>query len=113
MSPPYFRDTVSVGITSTSLAVVNIANTRLMAVSVYNPDATHSVSVTLRRRAHVDDQFSEGAVLEELITVPPLTPKSADVDCGTHYELEVVGVALSGPGHDIFLACKPDMGRRP
>lgn len=111
-SPPYFRDRVAVGPTSTSLAIVLIANTRLMAVSVKNLDATQTLTVTLRRRAHPEDDFCDAAAFEELVSIPPLTPRTVDVDCGTHYELEVLGIA-SGAGLDADLACKPDMGRRP
>lgn len=112
MSDPFFRNTVTVNPTSTSLAIVSIANTRLMAISVKNLDAAQSLTVTLRRRAHPSDDFADAAAFQEFDAIPPLTARSVDVDCGTHFELEVVGVA-SGAGLQATLACKPDMGRRP
>lgn len=107
-----FRGDVTVNATSTSLAVIDVRDTRLVAVAIKNQDVTQTLSVTLRRRCHPADDFAEGNIFEELTDIPPGTQRAVDVDVGVQWDLEVVGIA-SGAGLTATLTVKPDRGRRP
>lgn len=112
MSPKYVQsETKPAGPTSTSLAIVDVRDTRLIAIYVKNTDAVQTLSVTVRRRATLADDFSEGQVFDEFTDIPPLTPRVVDFDCGVNTEVEVVGIA-SGAGLDATITIKPDGGRR-
>ncbi len=112
MSPKFIRTpSVPVLATSTSMAIVDVRDTRLVAVSVKNLDAAQTLNVTLRQRAHPDDDMTDAPVFDELTTIPALTARCITFDVGVMGELEVVGVA-SGAGLNASVGVKPDGGRR-
>lgn len=111
MSAQHFRDAVPAGPTSTSLAIIDVRNTRFVACAAKNLDATQTVTVSLRRRASNLDDFADAQFYVELADIPPLTQRQVDVDVGSNFELEALGVA-SGAGATVMLTLKPDFGRR-
>ena len=112
MSVTYFRGPAPVGTVTTSLAVVDVRDTRMVAVSFKNTDGTQTCTLTVRRRAHPADDMDDGIVFPEFENIAPGRTKQVDVDVGVSMDLEVVGIA-SGGGFTGNLTIKPDMGRRP
>jgi hypothetical protein len=107
-----FRGPVSVNTVTTSLAVIDVSDTRMVAIAFTNTDGTQTALLTVRRRAHPQDPFDDGIVFPEFENVAPGSTKQVDVDMGVSRGLEVLGKA-SGAGFTGNLTIKPDVGRRP
>jgi hypothetical protein len=112
MSATDLREPATAGPTTTSLGIIDVRETRLASVSVKNLDATQTVTVSLRRRAHLGDDFADAQYYPELEAIAPGVQKQVDVDVGVNMELEALGVA-SGAGASVMLTMRSDTrGRR-
>ena len=107
-----FRGDRPVNPTSTSMVIIDVRDTRLVAIGVKNLDAVQTLTCTIRRRAHQSDDMADGQFFPELDAIPPLTQRAVDVDVGVNMDIELVGIA-SGGGLQATVTVKSDWGRRP
>lgn len=92
-----FRAPFDIAATTTSLVVLDVRETKLVAVTLKNPDGLQSLSVTFNTRAHPLDDLAPRSVFEEMTAIPPGQSRTVDVSVGGAVDLEVLAIA-SGVG---------------
>lgn len=104
------RQAFPIGPTPTDITLLDVRDTRFLAVSVTNLDGVQTVDGTVLSAVWAGDDLGPTSI-SDLAAIAPGETRPVTLDCDTRSSIQLRFTA-SGAGCNIRVSAKPDGGRR-